>query len=68
MMDLGFHELCRRNNALEEMRDVQATMTNEDRVKLWTILQVGYCIQCGRAIEPQETCECRDVNLNYKRF
>jgi tRNA G26 N,N-dimethylase Trm1 len=37
----------------------QKHLSDENRVKLWAIIQLGYCRHCGR-LDPEHKCQCEN--------
>lgn len=42
-----------------EVCATQHSMTDEQRLQFWYLIQKSYCIHCGREVHPFETrCHC----------
>jgi len=42
---------------IDEIRDAQSELTDEERKSLWLDIQDGYCKECGRE-ETGTRCQC----------
>ena len=54
-----YARVCR--NQVRFMRVLLKDMKNEDRVRIFTSLQEGYCRSCGRKEQgPTDFCQCEN--------